>query len=194
MSTQPVLPGLPEGGFLAPRLPRAPRPTEKTPEVVSAALDVLFPKVLAWLKEPGIDKDLHNGETEQAQIRKELKSGMFKGFDGYQFCRHLEKQHYWDGLNSDLVDILERSFVYEDDALRVATKKWVTAYGVTTEFKVGDTVIANTKFHRRRRGVILNLDSEMLTARVKLLKYDHSIPILVACEDMQPNDGQTDVD
>lgn len=106
------------------------RPTERDPEVIELAVQKILPEVVRWCRNGG-------DNFAEDDIAKDLRAEIGGHWDGYEFCKELERSHHWD-CDRDLVDILDNADL--GGALREMEKKWVVAYQVYPGKKIGDAV------------------------------------------------------
>lgn len=113
-----------------------PRPTRFDPDVIAAAVDDLWPRIIEW------SSDL--AEVE-AGAKIDLRDA-FNSFDldGYSLARRLERAG-WGDVDAALVDVLEYGAVCISRALRSAIAAWVQREGITPAFEVGAKVTSPRK-------------------------------------------------
>lgn len=115
--------------------PAPPRPKRSDPAVLDAAVELLWPSVLAWLS-----RDEPCGEDEHAEAKAELRERIGWYSDGYELARALDD---WDP-DADLVEILDAADHRVYQAHSAAVEAWVAKYGIATPLTPGTRVKAKT--------------------------------------------------
>lgn len=107
-------------------------PRRKFAVIKEAACRRLLPPVLDWLAESDAD------ETARAEVLASLIQAADP--DGYDFARNLERLSYWDGLDSEMVEILDTYDGIRHDIVAQMVRAWVAANGITLDLEVGARV------------------------------------------------------
>jgi hypothetical protein len=76
--------------------------------------------------------------------------------NGFEIAKDLDRYSRIDGIDADLVEILDGACSHLWTAHRAATKAWVKASGVKPTFSVGDRIDT-----RHGVGVVNGIDEEM---------------------------------
>ena len=126
-----------------------PRPTRFDPDVISAAVDELWPLILEWHSDVA-----DNEKGAKADLRDALDG---YEVDGYHLARHLDKAG-WGEVDSALVDVLDQGAAFVRRAHREAIVAWVQREGITPAFDSGAKVRSD-RMKDGGVGVIAKIDA-----------------------------------
>ena len=150
-----------------------PRPDGWDEHVKKATAEAILPKVLRWLKDNGCDHV--DDEDEAAEVLEDLIA-IADEEDGYHACKALEREH-WD-CDRELVDILDGLPHLLYKAEKAAVEAWVTAYGVTVPFAVGDRVrVVKGYRHKGEEGEVKGLYPGTAQVSVVLASVSNGFPV-----------------
>lgn len=110
--------------------PGAPvRPTLGSKEVRLATAEIMLPRFKKLL-------DYGDADTsEDAEIKHELAKAVDYASDGYEMCRRLEQDSYWEG-STEMVELCEDFFYEQHHAHKKLIADWVTAYDIKLNAKI----------------------------------------------------------
>jgi hypothetical protein len=125
------------------------RPTDRDEDVRAAAIDLLLPKVLEWLRQNGDDYS-----DKPDEIRQDLlKICRCWSHDGFELAKELADLSW--SPDAQLVEILD-GFSEMHDACRAAVKKWVEATNPQPLFRVGARVS-----YKGKDGTVVRVDPDV---------------------------------
>jgi len=133
------------------------RPTDRDPEVIEAAVKLLFPSVWDWITASSSDSgEYDERETVLEELIKVFKRRSIFDYDGYRLARLLEESCMWES-DSDLVSVLDSYYSFLSQAHRDAVKEWVLKNSIIPKKNIGDFV--NVDFgERTHQGRIIGID------------------------------------
>jgi hypothetical protein len=109
-----------------------PRPTQRSEEVIKAAVASALPTFLRWAIEPEDGK-------ESGNISKDLCEVLRYGNDGYEMATSLERRSW--SPDSELVELLDGLLHTRSVATHKAVAEWVTRNNIQPALKVGDKLV-----------------------------------------------------
>jgi len=113
------------------------------------AVEVVWPQVVTFL---GSDYQ----ESSRSFIEKQIMSVLSGTRDGYAMARELENHHGW-AEERELVDLMDEASYALTNAHKELVAQWVTAYGITPERKIGDSVTTTLHGRKDQVGTIVKL-------------------------------------
>lgn len=150
-----------------------PRPSTSDEHVKRAAAEAILPQVLKWLESHGADYS--EDEEERADVLRDLIDVVDEE-DGYHACKTLERE-FWE-CDRELVDILDDLPHLLYKAEKAAVEAWVTAYGVTVPFAVGDRVrVVKGYRHKDEEGEVRGLYPSTAQVSVVLGSVSNGFPV-----------------
>lgn len=135
------------------------RPTLYDNEVLSAAVDSIFSRLVDWLQE---NPDSEEAENIKEQVIEAADRDL--NLDGYRVSKSLEERFCWEP-NSDLVSILDDLSFGAHSALSRQVAAWVTKENITAQCKIGDLVTFK-RFGKEVRGEVVRIDELQATYTV----------------------------
>lgn len=148
------------------------RPSERNPEIIEAAADMLLPTIWDWVTASSSTENYPNDERETVRLEliRAIKSST-RGFDGYDLAKTIERQSMWEP-DAELVDILDSYSRFLNQAHRDAVKAWVIENGIIPQKMVGDDVIVSV-IRKEHNGTIVSVDLETAQYCVNIPDLGH---------------------
>ncbi len=149
------------------------RPSERTPEIIEAAVNMLMPTVWDWVTASSSTENYPTDERETARLEliKAVNSST-RGFDGYDLAKTIERQSMWE-VDASLVDILDSYSHFLYQAHRDAVKAWVIENNIIPQKDIGDDVIVSV-LRSEYNGKIVRVDAETAQYSVNILALGHA--------------------
>lgn len=134
------------------------RPSVYSEEVAQQVVELMLPKVIAYLKADGATDDEVGGD-ELDNIRKELRDAIQFDDDAYKICRNLERG-CWE-VDDELHDLVGMVAFKRHDVHRKFVKEWVRSQGISAKHKAGDVVTFKTNMGKEERGEVTRVEPEI---------------------------------
>lgn len=149
------------------------RPSERTPEIMEAAVDMLMPTVWDWVIESSSAGSCSSDEREMVRLKliKAVKNST-RDFDGYDLAKTIEQQFMWD-VDASLVEILDSYSHLLYKAHRNAVKAWVIENNIIPQRDVGDDIMVIV-FQVGYHGRIVHVDTETAQYSVNIPALGHA--------------------
>lgn len=133
------------------------RPDLYDEEVSKQVVELMLPKVVAYLKNGGFsDEELKDGYLDE--VRGELCEAIMFDDDAYKICRNLERGS-WDA-DDELHELLGIVPVKRHDVHRKFVKEWVRAEGISAQHRVGDRVTFKLQ-DKEEHGEVTRIEPEI---------------------------------
>lgn len=134
------------------------RPNCYSEEVAREVVELMMPKVVAYLKSGGFsDEELRDGYLDE--VRGDMRRAIVSHDDAYQICRNLELSG-WDPDDElhDLVGVVAHKRI---DVHRKFIKEWVRREGISARYRAGDNITFHRSSNKLEKGEITRVETEL---------------------------------